>query len=437
VSGEGRGQLSDAVAIWLEACRHVALDDVRKAGVPTELSVWKQVATEVTDTSASIEPQLQIVNPLTVGNVLAQLGRARAAWPVSPAAALHGAYGARCWYWTPMMQIDFEKDPVSWIGPRLLAPTADRFVSAVPRLYEPAPALASKLAEELLAFIEHDVVSLHSRMAMAGLRVEAPIGNGSVLVRPLTGEELGARVGGGGMFEDDAGMSLMELQMTRGAERSMVEVVDYAPKNAHRSDATWRLANVVTACLLLGFEIWGGSGPTRREEPFGAGTMFLPLPVAQRGGWRAFRQEDLDEVVRLAPLIPDEAFGEPKSAPGIALRRFLLGCADRTDADALIDFTIALEAVLLPRTKESELRFRFALNGAFASGAGALERPDTFKLLLEIYDDRSSVVHGGRVDPARLAVTARRARETTARILRQGLEHGWLDQDDFRMLALT
>lgn len=229
---------------------------------------------------------------------------------------------------------------------------------------------------------------------------------------------------------------MLELQLTRGAERSMIEVVQDAPKVAPRNDQTWLIGNVVTACLLLGFEIWGGSGPTRREQLSGPGTTFLPLPVAQRGGWRDFGQADLDEVVMLAPFVPAEAFGEPQSASGIALRRFLLGCADRTDADALIDFTIALEAVLLPRTKESELRFRFALNGAYASGADAVERPTLFELLLDVYDDRSKVVHGGRVDPARLTVTARRARDITAVILRRGLKMGWLGQEDFRRLAL-
>lgn len=62
-------------------------------------------------------------------------------------------------------------------------------------------------------------------------------------------------------------------------------------------------------------------------------------------------------------------------------------------ADRLTDAVIGLEHLLL-RSEKDELRFKFALRGAWLLGESADSRADWFTRLKRLYDYRSSVVHG-------------------------------------------
>ena len=86
------------------------------------------------------------------------------------------------------------------------------------------------------------------------------------------------------------------------------------------------------------------------------------------------------------------------------MHRFTLGCGRVDQADRLIDFVVALEALLLPYDKEarnSNLSYRFSLHGAFFLAEAPLERRTVFEGLKKLYDTRSRLVHGGGYpDPA-------------------------------------
>lgn len=79
-----------------------------------------------------------------------------------------------------------------------------------------------------------------------------------------------------------------------------------------------------------------------------------------------------------------------------ALRRFNLGCERPIFEDRLIDFVIALEALLLD--SQGELSYRIALRGAALLGDAPTEREDYFIRLRKLYELRSRIVHGDPVE---------------------------------------
>jgi len=167
----------------------------------------------------------------------------------------------------------------------------------------------------------------------------------------------------------------------------------------------------------------------QRDLPVSHGTMGYPLALPQFVAVKDCTQELLDEAVRLAAAMPP-TFSDPRQSSDVALGRFHQGCIDRAQADSLVEFVIALEAVLLQpddtdRRNQGELKFRFGLNGARLLRTDPADRRAMRKDLGEIYDARSSIVHGGILDRAEIARLAPRARALAAEVLRHGLTSGW------------
>lgn len=111
-----------------------------------------------------------------------------------------------------------------------------------------------------------------------------------------------------------------------------------------------------------------------------------------------------------------------------AAERLLDGLGRDRPRDAIVDYTIALEA-LLTQSERDELRYRFALRGTFILAALGQEKRASFQKLLGLYDDRSKIVHGNRVDQS--TVTERRV--TGEKALRD--IWWWAYQQDFRSAA--
>jgi hypothetical protein len=83
----------------------------------------------------------------------------------------------------------------------------------------------------------------------------------------------------------------------------------------------------------------------------------------------------------------------------LAVRRFNQGCERRLPEDRLIDYVIALEALLLPDEKIGEYRYRLSLRGAALLGDDPLDRAAVKRNLAKAYDIRSGIVHGSMEAP--------------------------------------
>jgi Apea-like HEPN len=77
----------------------------------------------------------------------------------------------------------------------------------------------------------------------------------------------------------------------------------------------------------------------------------------------------------------------------------LPGGSDRNAADAVLDFTIALEALLLPydeNARHGDLSYRFRMHGAHYLVDDPTQRAALVRKLSGIYEMRSRLVHGGK-----------------------------------------
>jgi hypothetical protein len=145
----------------------------------------------------------------------------------------------------------------------------------------------------------------------------------------------------------------------------------------------------------------------------------------------------LDQIAHLAELIPKEAVTEPKNRHDVALNRFFRGCAALTPSDALLEYTIALEAVLLPAKFEGELAYRLRVNAAWLLGIDRLTRTEIAHKMSRIYTLRSALVHG--LKPPRddeLKQASGWARVILSDLLRHCLEGEWPSDTDLAHLAL-
>jgi hypothetical protein len=145
----------------------------------------------------------------------------------------------------------------------------------------------------------------------------------------------------------------------------------------------------------------------------------------------------LEQIAHLAELIPTEAVTEPKNRHDVALNRFFRGCAALTPSDALLEYTIALEAVLLPAKFEGELAYRLRVNAAWLLGIDRPTRTEIAHKMGRIYTLRSALVHG--LKPPKddeLKQASGWAREILSDLLQRCLEGEWPSDIDLAHLAL-
>ncbi len=157
----------------------------------------------------------------------------------------------------------------------------------------------------------------------------------------------------------------------------------------------------------------------------------FPVKNQRHHGIRAVRAERWDEIVDLVGQIPDFS-GAESSRTDIVFHRVLKGVG--SDDSGFLDFVIALEAALLQGIKQ-ELRYRFALYGALFL-RDTLPPDATFEKLRRIYDVRSAVVHGSRVQVTDRAAVEQDAKTLARAVVLEIARCGWPDHSILNELAL-
>jgi len=85
-----------------------------------------------------------------------------------------------------------------------------------------------------------------------------------------------------------------------------------------------------------------------------------------------------------------------------AQQRLVDGGSRYREDDAIIDYAIGLEALLM-KGITAELSYRFALRGATASTWNGGDKKESFNQLRDFYEVRSNIVHGSHVEPTKLS----------------------------------
>ena len=103
---------------------------------------------------------------------------------------------------------------------------------------------------------------------------------------------------------------------------------------------------------------------------------------------------DIGELWRMLRSTP-----QARSLPRICLRRFNAAIDEDTLEDAIVDYVIVAEALLLKGVgdpeQRGELGFRLAWRAGALLEASGRHRRSTFKFMKKAYDLRSEIVHGG------------------------------------------
>ncbi|MCA2212591.1 HEPN domain-containing protein [Jidongwangia harbinensis] len=260
----------------------------------------------------------------------------------------------------------------------------------------------------------------------------------------MTSEELGHSLdnssSGSGIFRRWRG----------GTERHVLEVESTHTVEEHRLSEGGGLEPILLSFALHGYNIgttfhatvestpsWLLLGMRRAGPPVG-----LPELVRSESE-KAITAAHLNSIDKLAASATIRNMAEAQDAGGFALRRFQLGVGRNNSSDALVDFVVSLESILLREQGDGEMAHRFRTNGAYLLGSSYEEREDISVRLNKVYGARSRFVHGPRpggkkqqLSSAEIAALSTDARQLATEAILRGIDRGWPDAGDFRRMSL-
>lgn len=321
------------------------------------------------------------------------------------------------------------------------------YLALVPGLDRKDLPLASRLATETLQFLLGSTIDLVARVPVAGLAAEDGLEWDGLRLMEATQAELGQ------LFirrerplwaDSTAGRRLPPafVPLVGLLETTMIEV-----RRKFTKVSQPQMAAPVTAAILAiqlrGHKLAGVGLAAIVAEPtwltWGVPGVRVPLPQLVHGANSPIDAQELEKISALAGRIESVLTEGPGTPAELALRRFGLGLSRDDDRDAVVDFSVALEAVLVPGRDRHNKHRRFVANGAsYTLGAPAKQKAAGDDLD-ELYEARSMLVHGGSPEElqktmSKLAGIAATARGLLQTALRKALDEGWPDEAKFRQL---
>jgi hypothetical protein len=219
--------------------------------------------------------------------------------------------------------------------------------------------------------------------------------------------------------------------------------VKWSRENAPRIDSHERTA--LCAFYLYGFSLAGPGMLTLSILPtwnsFGRSGAPVPMKTIIDGiPPKELTESDISEIHATLTALGSYDLHAPTDPHALALHRFFEGSGRDNQVDALLDYTIALECLLLPYdrgTRQADLSYRFRLHGAHFIAETAAERQAVWDQLKAIYELRSRLVHGSRYpvyDEIRTNLDT--ARDLAQRGLLRALRSGFPTAEEFNRLTL-
>ena len=439
-----RDQILRLAVAWLEKERALFEKAAKRLGIPSVLNIIRSVVTDVSDSSLAMENREFTASPMSEPETAFPLSLERSREPedVSLAELIYERWGSRCHVWTTQQRVDFEAEPVKWVQERLLTSMSHQYLSQLDSLAHPDVPLSERIVCDLFRLLDSPTVMNVAVLPVAGItsgksRIQAE----NVTLRKLSREELSDLAGDPQAIFRKGLSNLATTVLHVANERSAIEVRVPVPKDTpHHADPELALHRLVVALELLGFEIHGRGilgasiDPALRLETH----LAQEVRVSSHGDIRRCTERQLATAVEIANLVPGSAIHQPQTRQEVALHRFFLGAGEEGPADALIDFSIALEALLLPEKFEGELSFRLAVLGAHYIAKRRTDRPPLYQELRKVYGIRSRFVHGlSPPSSLELMEAAKTARALAASGLLRALREGWPSQEDLTEGALT
>jgi hypothetical protein len=345
---------------------------------------------------------------------------------------------------------DFDLEPGGYVACRMVFPVVLEHLQRLATIGNPDPTLAERLADEILAVASEPEFRFVAQVAISGVETGGEtLVCGPVSLRPLSPIERGtiSDVDQPGVSNAPAALTAMGSRYPwyglAGPPTHTLEVSGSYPKTSPAPDMTMSLRAVLLAAFLHGFDLAGPGtiASVLRPEWRGLGAHGTPVPIASYPATtKTMSIEAFQGICETAWLLDMEHVLAPSNQRELALHRSMVGAARDNSVDALLDFVIALEAVLLPydpEARRAELSYRFRLHGSLFLADDAAAREEAWRDLNEIYDLRSRSVHGGRYpSAAEFSEGATKARRMVARCLFRAVHQGFPDAATFKKQLL-
>ena len=439
---------------WLEESRESYAFAIKKAGLPTLVKMPVPVVEIHDEGSISTKYVYEEFSILRTPRFfikdikLPDLDRLK---PV--AEFLFSKYGDRCKYqvlisplqnFSGVNDVSFDEEPITWIIHNIFGECLVQYIGEVSDISKPDKELLSRIIEFGFEFPNYDLIDILDVIPVAGLNSDSPLIYKNLLLRPLTPREMG----NWSMLPMHAQTFPGQLNLTLHSglapffQPSHALEIRTKVDKRERPEVSHLAQRFIIALQLLGLEPGSYASGERSYHPdwgfFGRIKPMIRTGLSSMYANKEIDQECFEEAYELAQLIDEAAVTSPSSAQDIALHRFNLSLTREKEIDALIDLTICLEALLLPRIRD-ELRFRFRLHGSLWLSEDPEERKSLYEHnLKKIYDTRSAIVHGGQFPTTQeLNETVIEAKELTRKALLKAMKQGWPTADTFKELCLS
>jgi hypothetical protein len=347
---------------------------------------------------------------------------------------------------------EYSSDPAGWVARFILLPALQHHLAALPSVTDADEAAASSFADDVLKVAHDDRLRYRLVVPLNGLTLDSPNGRFTaegVSIRPVSDRERGE------WLDERGGMSQAFLQ---GGDIAFPEVAieleDSSQRDAAFDTNPGPVPSLVGALQLQGHWVAGRFYRVQSDP-----TWLLPLrqnlPLNVPGiveGRSVLTAEGFAASLATARVLAGYGITQPRSPKDLSLHRFFAGVArqgasdflpggaDRNATDAVLDFTIALEALLLPydeNARHGDLSYRFRMHGAHFLADDPAQRAALVRKLGGIYEMRSRLVHGGKYPSLDEIKTARDdARELARRGLLRAVEKGFPTATAFNQMIL-
>jgi len=158
---------------------------------------------------------------------------------------------------------------------------------------------------------------------------------------------------------------------------------------------------------------------SRMPQQFGALPAMVTASV-DRTAWQ--QMQDKWHSVKEVMLSPSHYLSLP-------LRRLVDGLSRMRLDDKIVDYAIGLEALLLCDSKQDELSYRFRMRGAMVLAEVGEDRHQAFQNLKDLYNARSTIVHGHSISGLNLQSLADIGEQMLRKIWNWHFDQGLTCQD--------
>jgi hypothetical protein len=331
---------------------------------------------------------------------------------------------------------DYERNAPDWTSRRLLLPALFGHLKMLPNLRSVSDKAAQSFASEVLKVATAPNLEYKLSIPLSGLTAKSHIASaqGDAALRGLTAEEQGRFLSEWGIISGNFGAAALPMVV--------LELIIPTARSAHNPDGREVVSQWLCALFLNGYYP-AGYRAQLQSYPSWVLPVVMNIPVtlpSQPAGWVNITPIRFQKICETVKELARYSVSDPRSVHDLALHRFYSGAARSNHVDGILDFAIALEALLLPYDEESrrgDLSYRFRIHGGYFISTAKNERSQVARQLTNLYNLRSGLVHGGKYPaPADIDSGWSAAKQLAQRGLCRAITDGFPTSETFKNMIL-